>query len=127
LLAVKVGRTLADLHALLVGSPLVVLALDLQKGHPGVLIATDADFLARLLATLVLGKHVAVGRIEIESGVRHHRAALDLLDGIATRSEAQQAFQPVDRRDELRVDPVHELHLAHLFERHRLVAIQQLL
>ena len=73
-----------------VRTPMIVLILDFQKRRVRILVYAQTDLLPHLAPSLVLGKHVTIGGIEITSVIWHVAQPADLLHAILHAGHLQQ-------------------------------------
>ena len=116
----------AHLDALLLRAPVVVLRLHLKVVNAYMEIGTHAQLLALQMAHLMTVIHRAVLRIVVECIIRCDDLAVDLLHVILVAGELKQPSEHGHRRDELRIDAVHQADVSHLVERDGLEMAQNL-
>ena len=102
--------------ALFLRTPVVVLRLHLQVVDADVEIGTHAEFLTLQMACLMTVIHGVVLGIVIEGIIGCDDLTVDLLDKIFIACELEQLTEDRHRRDELRVDTVHQADVSHLIE-----------
>ena len=112
--------------ALLLGAPVVVLRLHLKVVDAYMEIGAHAQLLALQMAHLMTVVHRAVLRIVVEGIIRCDDLAVDLLHVILVAGELKQPSEHGHRRDELRIDAVHQADVSHLVERDSLEMAQNL-
>ena len=111
---------------LLLGAPVVVLRLHLKVVDAYMEIGTHAQLLALQMTHLMAVIHRTVLRIVVEGIIRCDDLAVDLLHVILVAGELKQLSEHGHRRDELRVDAVHQADIPHLVEGDGLEMVQNL-
>ena len=114
-------------HPFLLGPPVIVLGLYLQKVKTSIDIGTDTQLLAHKMSCLVYIIHITVGGVEIESVVRGDAQSTRLLHEIVFARQLEQLSEHRHRRDELRVDAIHQPDFFHVLQRDGLKMVQNLL
>ncbi len=122
LLALEYALETGHLDAFLLGAAVVVLVLDLKEGDTRLFVGAHTNLLSYLAARLMHIVHAVVVGVEIDGVITRCGLAVEHLDVVLRGCSQKQRLELHQRDDELRIDTVHQLHSAHLFERDGLVS-----
>ena len=121
LLALEYALETGHLDAFLFCAAVVVLVLDLKEGRARFLIGAYTDLLSYLAACLVHIVHAVVVGVKVDGVISRCGLAVEHLDVVLRSCGQKQRLELHQRDDELRIDTVHQLYSAHLFERDGLI------
>ena len=116
LVALENALETRHLDAFLFCAAVVVLILDLKEGDTRLLVGAYTDLLSHLAARLVHIVHAVVVGVEVDGVITRCGLAVEHLDVVLRGCSQKQGLELHQRDDELRVNAVHQLHSAHLFE-----------
>ena len=122
LVALEYALETGHLDALLLRSSVVVFVLDLKESDACLLVGAYTDLLSHLAPRLVHIVHAMVVSVKVDGVITRCGLAVEHLDVVLRGCRQKQGLELHQRDDELRIDTVHQLHSAHLFERDGLVS-----
>ena len=116
LLALEHALETRHLDAFLFCAAVVVFVLDLKESDACLLVGAYTDLLSHLAARLVHVVHAMVVCVKVDGVITRCGLAVEHLDVVLRGCSQKQRLELHQRDDELRIDTVHQLHSAHLFE-----------